>query len=185
LCCNGRQQYDRFSLFESLSLALFFQAEDGIRDHFVTGVQTCALPISGGAAGNTPPVSPSQGNTGGNRGGGGANALGGGGGGGGGRISGNIGGGSVNSGAVSGGGGVTAFASGGIISGPTMGLVGEYPGAKSNPEVISPLNKLKSLIGDSRMGGNLNVTGEVRVDGQDLLIAIQRAQETADRIYGG
>ena len=24
----------------------FFQAEDGIRDHFVTGVQTCALPIS-------------------------------------------------------------------------------------------------------------------------------------------
>src|SRR5437588_10056272 len=26
----------------------FFQAEDGIRDHCVTGVQTCALPISGG-----------------------------------------------------------------------------------------------------------------------------------------
>src|SRR5438034_6962139 len=25
----------------------FFQAEDGIRDHCVTGVQTCALPISG------------------------------------------------------------------------------------------------------------------------------------------
>src|SRR5437879_9204480 len=30
----------------------FFQAEDGIRDTSVTGVQTCALPISGrGAAG--------------------------------------------------------------------------------------------------------------------------------------
>src|SRR5216683_5080511 len=26
----------------------FFQAEDGIRDLIVTGVQTCALPISGG-----------------------------------------------------------------------------------------------------------------------------------------
>ena len=26
----------------------FFQAEDGIRDDLVTGVQTCALPISGG-----------------------------------------------------------------------------------------------------------------------------------------
>ena len=25
----------------------FFQAEDGIRDYKVTGVQTCALPISG------------------------------------------------------------------------------------------------------------------------------------------
>src|SRR6266496_1837107 len=29
-----------------LSVFLFFQAEDGIRDLYVTGVQTCALPIS-------------------------------------------------------------------------------------------------------------------------------------------
>src|SRR5437667_8620817 len=28
-------------------LLFFFQAEDGIRDRDVTGVQTCALPISG------------------------------------------------------------------------------------------------------------------------------------------
>src|SRR5260221_9083703 len=28
-----------------LAAAIFFQAEDGIRDHCVTGVQTCALPI--------------------------------------------------------------------------------------------------------------------------------------------
>src|SRR5256885_2786672 len=28
-----------------LSLCFFFQAEDGIRDYKVTGVQTCALPI--------------------------------------------------------------------------------------------------------------------------------------------
>src|SRR5207237_7762452 len=31
-------------------LFFFFQAEDGIRDSSVTGVQTCALPISGGEA---------------------------------------------------------------------------------------------------------------------------------------
>src|SRR5215204_5493487 len=31
-------------------LCFFFQAEDGIRDHCVTGVQTCALPISKVAA---------------------------------------------------------------------------------------------------------------------------------------
>src|SRR5437763_5994661 len=30
-----------------VSLFFFFQAEDGIRDTSVTGVQTCALPISG------------------------------------------------------------------------------------------------------------------------------------------
>src|SRR5438034_7549171 len=29
-----------------LCVFFFFQAEDGIRDHCVTGVQTCALPIS-------------------------------------------------------------------------------------------------------------------------------------------
>src|SRR5438034_6354800 len=33
----------------------FFQAEDGIRDHCVTGVQTCALPISS-CAGYTKPM---------------------------------------------------------------------------------------------------------------------------------
>src|SRR5476649_2119677 len=34
------------SLIQSRSLFLFFfQAEDGIRDHCVTGVPTCALPI--------------------------------------------------------------------------------------------------------------------------------------------
>src|SRR5206468_9626368 len=32
-------------------LRLFFQAEDGIRDLIVTGVQTCALPISRGFIG--------------------------------------------------------------------------------------------------------------------------------------
>src|SRR2546430_3232874 len=31
---------------DGLSLFFFFQAEDGIRDLTVTGVQTCALPIS-------------------------------------------------------------------------------------------------------------------------------------------
>src|SRR5256885_6783984 len=33
-------------------LFFFFQAEDGIRDYKVTGVQTCALPISGKASGS-------------------------------------------------------------------------------------------------------------------------------------
>src|SRR5437667_1486099 len=34
----------------------FFQAEDGIRDRDVTGVQTCALPISRGAAATITPA---------------------------------------------------------------------------------------------------------------------------------
>ena len=81
-----------------------------------------------------------------------------------------------------GGGGATAFANGGIVSGPTMGLVGEYPGARSNPEVIAPLNKLQGMIGGSGAATNVNVGGQIRLEGQDLLIAIERATETSDRI---
>src|SRR2546430_3409472 len=44
------QMQDRGMMFvkgtdESLIISFFFQAEDGIRDLTVTGVQTCALPI--------------------------------------------------------------------------------------------------------------------------------------------
>src|SRR5690606_39662904 len=35
-------------LLRGVILSFFFQAEDGIRVFHVTGVQTCALPISGG-----------------------------------------------------------------------------------------------------------------------------------------
>src|SRR5256885_9634465 len=37
-----------FSEMSAHILFFFFQAEDGIRDYKVTGVQTCALPISTG-----------------------------------------------------------------------------------------------------------------------------------------
>src|SRR2546426_5165865 len=38
-------------LFVSILFFFFFQAEDGIRDYKVTGVQTCALPISAACRG--------------------------------------------------------------------------------------------------------------------------------------
>src|SRR5260221_1546252 len=41
-----RQVTDHSVCFQTAwSSFFFFQAEDGIRDHCVTGVQTCALPI--------------------------------------------------------------------------------------------------------------------------------------------
>src|SRR5207248_5055078 len=39
-----QRETDRLSVDKEVSF--FFQAEDGIRDRTVTGVQTCALPIS-------------------------------------------------------------------------------------------------------------------------------------------
>lgn len=55
---------------------------------------------------------------------------------------------------------VTAFADGGIVSGPTYALVGEYSGASNNPEVIAPLNKLKSMIEPAQSDSGMS--GEVR-----------------------
>jgi hypothetical protein len=70
-------------------------------------------------------------------------------------------------------GGPMRFANGGIISGPTMGLMGEYPGAASNPEVVAPLDKLKDLIGGD--GG-----GTFVLRGQDLLLSVNRAQKASN-----
>src|SRR3989442_15683722 len=53
-----RPLYHEFSAFTVSFLPFFFfQAEDGIRDADVTGVQTCALPILGRARSTTPSVS--------------------------------------------------------------------------------------------------------------------------------
>ena len=71
-----------------------------------------------------------------------------------------------------------AFASGGIVGTPTLGLVGEYAGARQNPEVIAPLDRLQSMLGNS--GGNVNVTGQFRLDGQDLVVALERANKQRD-----
>ncbi|MCH3980497.1 MAG: hypothetical protein LKE41_00990 [Prevotella sp.] len=61
--------------------------------------------------------------------------------------------------------GAMPFAEGGIVSGPTYSLVGEYPGAKNNPEVIAPLDKLRSLMPSAGNGVNINM----RVRGRDLV----------------
>lgn len=69
------------------------------------------------------------------------------------------------------------FANGGIVSSPTLGLVGEYAGARSNPEVIAPLDRLKSLIGDTQGSQQVQVGGSFTLRGQDLVVALERAQK--------
>jgi hypothetical protein len=77
---------------------------------------------------------------------------------------------------------ISAFAKGGIVSGPTMGLMGEYMGAKSNPEVIAPLSKLQNMMDFGGGGNDMNLSGEFVVRGQDLILALQRAEKTRNRI---
>ena len=76
---------------------------------------------------------------------------------------------------------IKPMANGGIVSAPTMGLMGEYSGAKSNPEVVAPLDKLKTMIGTTG-SQNVQVGGEFKIKGQDLVVAVQRATNQRNRI---
>ena len=69
------------------------------------------------------------------------------------------------------------FAEGGIVSGPTVGLMGEYAGANSNPEVIAPLSKLKSMMSSGQQ--TVQVVG--RISGNDIIIASERAEFNRQR----
>lgn len=76
-------------------------------------------------------------------------------------------------------GGVKAFADGGIVSGPTLGLMGEYPGASSNPEVIAPLSKLQGMLDIG--GGGFPAFMETRFDGRDLFLAVKKYERDSQR----
>jgi len=78
-------------------------------------------------------------------------------------------------------GGLIPMASGGIVSGPTAILAGEYGGARTNPEVIAPLDKLQSMIQGSG-GGNVTVTG--RISGSDILLSSERSNIYRNRVRG-
>ena len=67
-----------------------------------------------------------------------------------------------------------ALAEGGLAFGPTLAIVGDNPGAKSDPEVISPLSKLKEFIGENNRSAAV-IGGEFRVRGTDLVLALERA----------
>lgn len=72
--------------------------------------------------------------------------------------------------------GVMPFAKGGVVSGPTLALVGEYAGAGNNPEVIAPLDKLRSMIQpQGGIGGNVRF----EIEGRKLVGVISNTTRVA------
>lgn len=68
--------------------------------------------------------------------------------------------------------GIPMLANGGLATGPTLAMVGEYAGASGNPEVIAPLDKLRSLLPDQQEAGIGNL--EFRIKGDDLVAVYNR-----------
>lgn len=77
---------------------------------------------------------------------------------------------------------VPALAKGGLAFGPTLAMVGDNPGASSNPEVIAPLDKLKNMIG----GGSQNVVVSVKdiiLDGAQLRMVLDASDRLNHNTY--
>jgi tape measure domain-containing protein len=74
--------------------------------------------------------------------------------------------------------GAPKLAEGGLAYGPTMATVGDNRNARVDPEVIAPLSKLKSMMGDMGVGGSL----ETRISGNDLIILLNRSQKGLNRV---
>ena len=71
---------------------------------------------------------------------------------------------------------IPAGANGLLATGPTMALVGEGAGTSMvNPEVIAPLDKLKSYMG----GGDMRVVG--RLVGNDIFLSNEKTGTSRNR----
>lgn len=72
---------------------------------------------------------------------------------------------------------IPALAEGGLAYAPTLAMVGDNPGASSDPEVIAPFSKLERL-----MGGGGAVIPTLRFDGRDMVLALRRAERDLNRV---
>jgi gas vesicle protein len=70
------------------------------------------------------------------------------------------------------------LAKGGLAFGETMAVVGDNPGARTDPEVIAPLSKLKDYLNPA--GGAF--VAEARISGTDLLILVNNADRANKRV---
>lgn len=75
---------------------------------------------------------------------------------------------------------IPKFADGGIAYGPTVGLFGEYAGASHNPEVVAPLDRLRSLIAPQQSGvGQV----EFRIEGRHLVGILNKESRYRSRNF--
>ncbi|WP_290100393.1 phage tail tape measure protein [uncultured Muribaculum sp.] len=71
------------------------------------------------------------------------------------------------------------FADGGIVSGPTVGLIGEYAGASNNPEVVAPLDKLRGMLNPA--GQPVIIGGTLKASGRDIVCVLANETRIASK----
>ena len=95
---------------------------------------------------------------------------------------------------------LAALANGGVLTEPTAILAGEYPGARANPEIVTPQKLLRETFREEQNNGEvinalLSCTqqvitairengGDVYLDGAKVSQRITKAQNRQNRMYG-
>jgi tape measure domain-containing protein len=80
---------------------------------------------------------------------------------------------------------IPAFGEGGMVNKPTLALIGE-----KGPEFVVPEKKLpglavmQGLTRNNGGGGNMHLSGEFRVQGTDLILVLEKAQQQQYRSFG-
>jgi len=73
--------------------------------------------------------------------------------------------------------GIPKMATGGLVYGPSVVQVGEYPGANIDPEIVSRASDLKRLLGFGGSGPFDDIQLHSTIQGQDMLLISERAKK--------
>ena len=95
---------------------------------------------------------------------------------------------------------IPQLATGGVITSPTLAMVGEYAGANSNPEIVAPSDLLRRIIREESGNGNFDMSeivsllgslidvvkqGKViAIDGNELISIVNKGQSDSFRSLG-
>lgn len=77
-----------------------------------------------------------------------------------------------------------AFANGGVVRSPTLGLVGEYPGARSNPEIIAPQNILRDTFREEQGKQDYSEVINAIRDGIEAIVKAINSQDYGTHLDG-
>lgn len=76
--------------------------------------------------------------------------------------------------------GIPMLAEGGVATGPTLAMVGEYAGASGNPEVIAPLDKLRGMLTDTTGGLDFSKV-KFEIKGRTLVGILEKENDYTKR----
>ncbi len=74
---------------------------------------------------------------------------------------------------------IPRLAHGGLVSQPTLAMVGDNPNAQNDPEVVSPLSKLRSLLPEQNDGGQIAMKLDSLIRLLQMILSVMQEMDPA------